>query len=220
MDLTYYQQRIIELTEHNNNLTILCYDLSDKLTLQQTVSPDDYLIIRKQIEQLKDKTINDNILLGNKLLNEIVALKDSLNNYLTTYIDEIIVNNKIKEGIELQKSLLNNGFLEKSNKLNEYVKENKIKKFKYNCAKHKGKLTDDFLLTMPHLEVLDLKCEKCNYYCTNLKITDASIRQLINLTELHCWYCPGITDASIQKITKLYCGPIHDITDYTILNRK
>ena len=56
-----YQQRIIELTEHNNNLTQLCYSLADKLTLQQLVSPEEYSSIRKQIEQLKDVTINDNI---------------------------------------------------------------------------------------------------------------------------------------------------------------
>ena len=169
-----YQQRIIELTEHNNNLTILCYDLADKLTLKQEISPDEYSDIRKQLEQLKDKTINDNIMLGNKLLGEIMILKESLNNYLATCIDDIIANNKIKYAIELQKNLLNNGFADKSHRLDEFIEENKsnifiddnkIKKFKFNCAKHnKDEITDEFLLRMPYLEVLDLCCEKCNRF--------------------------------------------------------
>jgi len=189
-----YQQRIIELTEQNNSLTILCYDLADKLTLQQSVSPDEYSNIRKQIEQLKDKTINDNIMLGNKLLNEIMVMKDSLNSYLTTCMDEIIVNKKIKDAIELQKNLLDNGFIDKSDKINKFIEENKIKKFKYNCTKHKDEITDDFLLTMPYLEVLDLKCEKCNCYCTKFLITDVGIQHLVLLTKLYCWDCPNITD--------------------------
>ena len=212
-----YQQRIIELTEQNNNLTILCYELADKLTLQQLVSPDEYSNIRKQIEQLKDATINDNILLGNKLLNEIIVLKDSLNNYLATCMDDIIVNKKMKDAVELQKNLLNNGFIDKSNKLNEFIEENKIKKFKFNCTKHnKDEITDEFLLTMPYLEVLDLCCEKCNRYCTKFDITDASIQYLVNLTELDCEECDKITDAGIQyliNLTELNCEECDKITD-------
>jgi hypothetical protein len=215
--LAEYQQRIIELTEQNNSLTKLCYDLADKLTLQQEVSQDDYLIIRKQIEQLKDKTINDNIFMGNKLLNEIMALKKSLNGYLILCMDEIVAGKKIKEAIELHKNLLNNGFVGKNNKFNEFVKENSIKKFKYNCSKHRDKITDEFLLTMPYLEVLDLNCEKCGNccrYCPN--ITDHGIQHLTQLRKLNCWNCPNITDLGIKHLTMLtilYCHNCPNVSD-------
>ena len=94
--------------------------------MQQSVSPEEYSGIMKQLEQLKNTTINDNIMLGNKLLGEIMHLKESLNNYLATCMDEIIVNKKIKEAIELQKNLLNNGFIDKSNMLSKFIEENKI----------------------------------------------------------------------------------------------
>jgi hypothetical protein len=164
---------------------------------------EEYSNIRKRLEQLENTTINDNIMLGNKLLNEIMSLKDSLNNYLTTCMDEIIAGKKIKDAIELQKNLLNNCFMDQSNKLNEFIEANKIKKFKFNCAKHtKYEITDEFLLTMPYLEVLDLECEKCNYqYCP--KITDICIQHLANLTKLNCKNCPKITDIGIQNLANL-----------------
>jgi energy-coupling factor transporter ATP-binding protein EcfA2 len=43
-----------------------------------------------------------------------------------------------------------------------------------------------------------------NLWCFNCRnITDASIKYLINLTKLECGFCPGITDASIKCLTNL-----------------
>ena len=192
-----YQQRIIELTEHNNNLTILCHDLIDKVALQQLVSPDEYSNIRKQLDQLTDATIDDNIMLGNKLL----VIKESLNNYLASC-------KKMEESVELQKNI--------------------IKKFKFNCTKHnKEEITDEFLLTMPYLEILDLKCEKCNYYCSEFLITDLTffnekckgIQHLVNLMILNCGRCDRITDSGIQHLVNLKeldCSGCEKITDICI----
>ena len=97
--------------------------------------------------------------------------------------------------------------------------EEKITRFKYNCSEHKDKITDHFLLTMPHLEILDLRCEECHWNCTKFTITDESIGNLVHLTELNCSRCIDITDASIKKLvnlTKLECYMCHNITDASI----
>jgi hypothetical protein len=69
MDCILHSQRIIELTEQNNHLTALCYDLTDKLLLQQHMPLDECTAIRNQLL----KTVNDNIMASNKLLMAIIA---------------------------------------------------------------------------------------------------------------------------------------------------
>lgn len=80
---------------------------------------------------------------------------------------------------------------------------NQVKKFKYNCVHHKNRITDDFLLTMPNIEILDLQCEKCDNYCSKFKITDISISKLVHMIELDCSNCPEVSDLSINLLINL-----------------
>ena len=95
-----------------------------------------------------------------------------------------------------------------------------IKKFKYDCSIHKNKITDEFLLTMPTLEILDLQCDKCDNYCAKFPITDWSISRLVHLVELDCSNCQEISDLSInllinlKKLTHYNCPLISENTNY------
>ena len=106
-----------------------------------------------------------------------------------------------------------------STQIETIIISNKTKEFRYNCTLHNGTMTDEFLLTMPDLEVLDLECSECSYYCSNLEITDDSIQHLVHLKKLNCSNCPYITDASIQNLgclTELKCWSCPNISDASI----
>ena len=98
--------------------------------------------------------------------------------------------------------------------------------FKYNCAIHKNKITDDFLLNMSNIKKLDLKCKKCSKHCSTFPITDISISRLVNLTELDCSNSPEVSDLSINLLTKLKkltcinCPLISKNVKHRILNYK
>ena len=92
-------------------------------------------------------------MVATKLMDDIHNLKQSLEGYLSECIDEIINSKKLVQAIELQNNLIKYGFSDKCQQMEQFIEATKIKKFKYNCSIHKGKITDDFLKTMPYLEI-------------------------------------------------------------------
>ena len=157
------------------------------------------------IKKMDEDGFEDNILRMNTLVNEnkkIITKHDEIKESST-----IVPNNKISRN-------------------NEVVPNHKLTRFKYNCAIHRNKITDEFLLTMPNLEILDLKCDSCKYYCTRFNITDLAFcgdlskgtKGLVHLRELDCWNCVKITDFGLGRLvnlTKLRCWNCPNITDST-----
>lgn len=179
--------------------------------------------------------MNDKIKLGEQLLDELLSSKEKINNYILSCMNDIDPANELHRNFIVKLKDIN--FDDSLSKLNAVTRKEKKEniivstaiakpakqttKFKFNCAKHK-KITDEFFQNMHHLESIDLRCERCKYYCTWFDITDAAFcGDFNNLREFDCWNCINITDNAIKylvNLTKLSCWDCNRITDMAFHN--
>jgi hypothetical protein len=115
----------------------MIYRMLEVEARQQLISTDEYHVIIQKYDILHKHTHENNIMVATKLMDDIQNLKQSLENYLSECITDIISHKKLEQAIELQNNLLKYGFADKCKRMEQFIEANKIKEFKYKnfCGK-------------------------------------------------------------------------------------